>query len=105
MANQFWKRIKKSPGYKRIKLFLKRLTGKELRLKPDIHIHTVQMGGWWFHPDTLDNISVAYSPIARRLSVCATGHPSHPRTLDLAAAFVPRHVLRPLPCITKNCDA
>lgn len=61
MAIAAWKRLEKSPGYQRKKLFFKRLIGKELRLRPDIRIHTVKDGGWWFHPDGLDGDSIVYS--------------------------------------------
>lgn len=61
MANSFWKRVEKSAGYKRGKLFLKRLIGRELWLKPDIGLRTVCMGGWWFHADTIDRNSIVYS--------------------------------------------
>ena len=56
-----WKRLEKSPGYQRKKLFLKRLIGKELRLTPEVDIHTVKDGGWWFHPDGLGEDSVVWS--------------------------------------------
>ena len=61
MAIAAWKRLEKSPGYQRRKLFFKRLLGKELRLQPDIRINTVKDGGWWFHPDMLTGDSIVYS--------------------------------------------
>lgn len=61
MAIAAWKRLERSPGYQRKKLFFKRLAGKELRLRPDIRTHAVKDGGWWFHPDTLDRDSIVYS--------------------------------------------
>jgi len=61
MAIAAWKRLEKSPGYQRKKLFFKRLVGKELRLKPEIRLDTVKDGGWWFHPDALDGNSIVYS--------------------------------------------
>lgn len=61
MAIAAWKKIEKSPGYQRKKLFFKRLVGKELRLKPDIDVHVAKEGGWWFHPDVLDENSIVYS--------------------------------------------
>lgn len=61
MAIAAWKRIEKSPGYQRKKLFLKRLVGKELRLRRDLRIHTIKAGGWWFHPDPLSEGSIVYS--------------------------------------------
>ncbi|MEX0976858.1 MAG: FkbM family methyltransferase [Woeseia sp.] len=61
MAYSRWKRLEKTPGYRRIKLFLKRLAGKELRLKPQLDVSIVKAGGWWFHPDTLNSESIVYS--------------------------------------------
>ena len=61
MAIAAWKRFEKSPGYQRKKLFFKRLVGKELRLKPEVDIHSVKDGGWWFHPDALGEDSIVWS--------------------------------------------
>ena len=61
MAIAAWKRLEKSPGYQKKKLFFKRLIGKELRLRPDIRVACVSDGGWWFWPDGLDKGSVVYS--------------------------------------------
>lgn len=61
MAIAAWKRLEKTPGYQRKKLFFKRLVGKELRLRPDLGIDTVKDGGWWFHPGLLDERSIVYS--------------------------------------------
>lgn len=61
MAIAAWKRLEKTPGYQRKKLLVKRLFGRELRLKPDIDVRAVRDGGWWFHPDTLGEDSVVYS--------------------------------------------
>lgn len=61
MAIAAWKRLERTPGYQRKKLFLKRLVGKELRLRPDIRIPAVKDGGWWFHPDSLAAGSIVYS--------------------------------------------
>lgn len=61
MAIAAWKRLEKSPGYQRKKLVLKRLVGKEPRLKTDLDLHTVKDGGWRFHPDALDDKSIVYS--------------------------------------------
>jgi FkbM family methyltransferase len=61
MAIAAWKRLEKSPGYQRKKLFFKRLVGKELRLRPDTRIPVVKEGGWWFHPDALADGSIVYS--------------------------------------------
>ncbi|MGH8167144.1 MAG: FkbM family methyltransferase [Woeseiaceae bacterium] len=61
MAIAAWKRLEKSPGYQRKKLFFKRLVGKELRLKREVELRAVKDGGWWFHPDVLDENSIVYS--------------------------------------------
>lgn len=61
MAFSAWKRLEKTPVYRRIKLLLKRLVGKELRLKPQLDVAIVKAGGWWFHPDTLNSASIVYS--------------------------------------------
>jgi len=61
MAIAAWKRFEKTPGWQRKKRFLKRLTGKELRLKTDINIPVIKDGGWWFTPKGLDKDSIVYS--------------------------------------------
>ncbi|MDA0679968.1 MAG: FkbM family methyltransferase [Proteobacteria bacterium] len=61
MAIAAWKRFEKTPGWQRKKRFLKRLTGKELRLKVDLVVPTIKDGGWWFAPEHLDGDSIVYS--------------------------------------------
>lgn len=61
MAIAAWKRFEKTPQWQKKKRFLKRLVGKELRLKPDIDVPVVKDGGWWFCPDRLDESSIVYS--------------------------------------------
>ena len=61
MAIAAWKRIEKTPGYQKKKRFLKRLIGKELRLKIDLQVPVVKDGGWWFTPQDLDSDSIVYS--------------------------------------------
>lgn len=61
MAIAAWKRFEKSPQWQRKKRFLKRLTGKELRLRNDIDIPVTKDGGWWFSPAGLDENSIVYS--------------------------------------------
>ena len=61
MAIAAWKRIEKSPGYQKKKRFLKRLIGREIRLKLDVDVPTVKMGGWWFSPQDLGRDSIVYS--------------------------------------------
>jgi FkbM family methyltransferase len=56
-----WKRFEKTPGWQRKKRFLKRLTGKELRLKVELNVPTIKDGGWWFSPEHLDGDSIVYS--------------------------------------------
>lgn len=61
MAIAAWKRFEKTPGWQRKKRFLKRLTGKELRLNVGIDVPTIKDGGWWFAPDYLHSGSIVYS--------------------------------------------
>ncbi len=61
MAIAAWKRFEKTPGWQRKKRFLKRLTGKELRLKIDFNVPTIKDGGWWFTPEQLNSQSIVYS--------------------------------------------
>ena len=61
MAIAAWKRLEKTPGYQKKKRFLKRLIGKELKLRNDIEIPVIKDGGWWFSPEGLTADSVVYS--------------------------------------------
>ena len=61
MAIAAWKRFEKSPQWQRKKRFLKRLVGKELRLRHDIDVPVIKDGGWWFSPDSLNESSIVYS--------------------------------------------
>jgi len=61
MAIAAWKRFEKTPQWQRKKRFLKRLAGKELRLKNDIEIPVIKDGGWWFSTDGLNEQSIVYS--------------------------------------------
>lgn len=61
MAIAAWKRFEKTPGYQEKKRFLKRLIGKELRLRNDIDMPVINDGGWWFTPEGLDADSIVYS--------------------------------------------
>ena len=61
MAIAAWKRLEKTPGYQKKKRFLKRLVGKELRLRNDIEVPIIKDGGWWFTPQGLDSESIVYS--------------------------------------------
>jgi len=61
MAIAAWKRLEKTPGYQKKKRFLKRLIGKEIRLRNDIDIPVIKDGGWWFTPQGLGSDSIVYS--------------------------------------------
>ena len=61
MAIAAWKRLEKTPGYQKKKRFVKRLIGKEIKLKNDIEVPIIKDGGWWFTPDGLNADSVVYS--------------------------------------------
>ena len=61
MAIATWKRLEKTPGYQKKKRFLKRLIGKEIRLRNDIDIPVIKDGGWWFTPQGLGSDSIVYS--------------------------------------------
>lgn len=61
MAIAAWKRLEKSPGYQRRKLVLKRLVGREPRLRTELDIRIVEEGGWRYHPETLGPDSIVYS--------------------------------------------
>ncbi len=61
MAIAAWKRFEKTPGWQRKKRFLKRLLGKELRLRVELDVPVIKDGGWFFHPDGLDANSIVYS--------------------------------------------
>ena len=61
MALAAWKRLEKTPRYQRAKVFLKRLVGKELRLKTELDIDTEFSAGWHFDPSSLGKHSVVYS--------------------------------------------
>jgi hypothetical protein len=61
MALAAWKRIEQSPAYHRNKLFLKRLIGKEPRLRSDLRVIVDYAGGWSYCPDMLGRDSIVYS--------------------------------------------
>ena len=61
MPSAACKLFDKTPGYQKKKRFLKRLIGKELRLRQDIKIPVIKDGGWWFTPEGLDSASIVYS--------------------------------------------
>ena len=61
MAIAAWKRFEKTPQWQRKKRFLKRLLGKELRLKVELDLPVIKDGGWWFAPQALSSDSIVYS--------------------------------------------
>lgn len=61
MAFAAWKRLEKTPGYQRKKLFLKQLVGREPRFTADSDASAVQAGGWRYHPEGLGKDSIVYS--------------------------------------------
>jgi len=61
MAIAAWKRFEKTPQWQRKKRFLKRLIGKELRLRVEVDVPQVKDGGWWFSPAGLNDASIVYS--------------------------------------------
>lgn len=61
MAIAAWKRFEKTPRYQRAKVALKRLVGKELRLKPDIEVASRPSAGWRYDPSGLNQYSIVYS--------------------------------------------
>jgi len=61
MAIAAWKRFEKTPEWQKKKRFLKRLIGKELKLKVDLDIPVIKDGGWWFSPAHLSSDSIVYS--------------------------------------------
>jgi len=61
MAIAAWKRFEKTPGWQRKKRFLKRLVGKELRLRVDLRVPVIKDGGWWFAPESLGSGGIVYS--------------------------------------------
>jgi len=55
------KPLGKSDGFRRFKLALKRLSGREPRLKPDLKLPLQRLGGWWLYPELVRPDGVAYS--------------------------------------------
>jgi len=62
MANRHWKRFERSPLYKRAKLLVKRVTGRELWLRADERPRRmVPLGDWHVDPHDLGRSTVVYS--------------------------------------------
>jgi FkbM family methyltransferase len=53
--------IKQTTTFRRVKLFLKRMVGREIWLRPDIHVNTAKYGDWTVCPDLLTEGSIVYS--------------------------------------------
>ena len=53
--------MRRQPWFWPIKLFLKRLSGRELWLRREIDVETIASGGWRFLDDELDAGSIVYS--------------------------------------------
>jgi FkbM family methyltransferase len=61
MANKYWKKMEKSDGFRRLKLFLKRLDGKEPWLRPDVTVNLRSFDCWTLCPDLLGPDQIVYS--------------------------------------------
>jgi FkbM family methyltransferase len=61
VANTYWKKMEKSNGFRRAKLFLKRVSGKEPWLKPDIAVTLRSFDCWSLCPDLLGPGQIVYS--------------------------------------------
>jgi len=53
--------MKRQPWFWPIKLFFKRISGKELWLRPEVHFDVLQSDSWKFIPTLLNENSIAYS--------------------------------------------
>ena len=61
MANAVWKKFEGSDGYRKTKLFLRRLTGKELWLRPDVLVESADCGDWSISTKDLLPGGIVYS--------------------------------------------
>lgn len=61
MAIAAWTRIERSSGYQRLKTSLRQLVGMELRLRAEIRVETINIGGWCFTAQGLNQNSIVYS--------------------------------------------
>ena len=55
------KRLKQTAAFLRVKLFLKRIVGRDIWLSTDIRVNTAKYGDWTVCPDFLTKDSVVYS--------------------------------------------
>ena len=53
--------MKRQPWFWPIKLFLKRITGKELWLRPEVKYDVLQSDSWKYIPSLLNEQSIVYS--------------------------------------------
>lgn len=53
--------MKRQPWFWTIKLFLKRVSGRELWLRPELHFETRKSDSWIYIPELLDEDSIVYS--------------------------------------------
>ena len=56
-----WKRVKQTPAFQRSKLFVKRLAGRELWLRPEVKYPQRRYGEWTICPELLAQSAVVYS--------------------------------------------
>jgi FkbM family methyltransferase len=61
MANVTWKKFEGSEGYRKTKLFLRRITGKELWLRPDVQVQRSDCGDWLISTDDFPAGGIVYS--------------------------------------------
>ncbi|MFL2545963.1 MAG: FkbM family methyltransferase [Candidatus Rariloculaceae bacterium] len=61
MANAAWKKLERSNGYQKTKLFLRRITGQELWLRPDIRVHSAEESDWSISPEAIPAHGIVYS--------------------------------------------
>lgn len=61
MASKGWKKFEQSDGFRKIKLKLKQLIGKEPKLKVDINLATQNYSGWEVVPDMINENDIVYS--------------------------------------------
>lgn len=61
MGSALWKRFEQSAPVQRNKARLRRLIGRELRVRPTLRLATVMDGGWCYDVSRLDASSVVYS--------------------------------------------
>jgi hypothetical protein len=96
MANATWKKLEKSDAFRKVKLFIKKLTGNEPRFNLDVHLDTRTYCNWEIYPEIIQKGDIVYS-----LGVCDS------IGFDLAAIQeknVELHAFDPTP-YTVDCKA